>query len=267
MNLFETIFASSRVVSLILVPLIRGFASLFFAIAISKDCKARKNGSSSLWGLLVFISPVVFGLIYLFYSRFIDRSLPESLSDIKRVRSAGRFTAAAVLFYIVSLIIAVISIATGALSFVGSVLTDTNKVEIYKGNSYYDMNGVKYDNYEDVILYDKKGNTYHIELSPDGWNYYTYFDRNGNEYDIELCFISEDGYLYYDKEKTLTESEDLYYYDKTFFDENGNKFKAIGTAAFFDENGRIVLRHNSGKGMINVYSFADSEKKEDNSDN
>ena len=44
MNVNDTVLISSKVVQLILVPILRELAAVLLAIAISKDCKARKCG-------------------------------------------------------------------------------------------------------------------------------------------------------------------------------------------------------------------------------
>ena len=48
MNVNDTVLISSKVVQLILVPILRELAAVLLAIAISKDCKARDNGSGTL---------------------------------------------------------------------------------------------------------------------------------------------------------------------------------------------------------------------------
>lgn len=51
METIEAINLSSRTICLILVPMLRELAGVLLAIAISKDCKARDNGSGALWGI------------------------------------------------------------------------------------------------------------------------------------------------------------------------------------------------------------------------
>lgn len=54
MNVNDTVLISSKVVQLILVPILRELAAVLLAIAISKDCKARDNGSGTLWEFSLF---------------------------------------------------------------------------------------------------------------------------------------------------------------------------------------------------------------------
>jgi hypothetical protein len=56
MNVNDTVLISSKVVQLILVPILRELAAVLLAIAISKDCKARDNGSGTLWGVFTILS-------------------------------------------------------------------------------------------------------------------------------------------------------------------------------------------------------------------
>lgn len=60
MNVNDTVLISSKVVQLILVPILRELAAVLLAIAISKDCKARDNGSGTLWGVFTILSPDLF---------------------------------------------------------------------------------------------------------------------------------------------------------------------------------------------------------------
>ena len=59
MNVNDTVLISSKVVQLILVPILRELAAVLLAIAISKDCKARDNGSGTLWGVFTILSPTL----------------------------------------------------------------------------------------------------------------------------------------------------------------------------------------------------------------
>lgn len=81
MNVNDTVLISSKVVQLILVPILRELAAVLLAIAISKDCKARDNGSGTLWGVFTILSPTLSGLIYLVYSRFVVKRKPQSDKD------------------------------------------------------------------------------------------------------------------------------------------------------------------------------------------
>ena len=256
MNTVDAINLSSSAIYIILVPILREFAGVLLAIAISKDCKARDNGSGALWGLFTLIAPAFAGIIYCLYSRFLVKRDAKTDRDKKKIKASRRLTVWAVLVYIIALVIAVFAIITiTASGIASSINNDGTNINSLMYDEYYDMNGVKYDEGEQVILYDKEGNAYHIAESPNGWNYYPYFDEKGNEYSLEQCYISKDGYFYYDKNNELTDSDELYLYDKTFYDTEGNEYKAIGFYAFFDKDGKIVINHNSSHTIVNEYAF------------
>lgn len=258
METIGNIMASSRLIYLILVPIIRELASVLLAVAISKDCKARGNGSGALWGLFTLLSPVLAGIIYCVYSRFLTKRDGKTDQDKKQIKKSKKLTVWAILVYIIALILAIVCIITTAASGIASIVADDGtNINSFMYDEYYDMNGVKYDEPEKVILYDKQGNSYHIDESPNGWNYDTYFDQNGTECDLDLCYISKDGYLYYDKDSKLQNDDGLltYEYDKIYIDENGNEYKKIGECAFFDVNGRIINRYYIGRHIGNYYAF------------
>ena len=50
-------------------------------------------------------------------------------------------------------------------------------------------------------------------------------------------------------------SKDLFYYDKTFYDKDGNEYRAIGNYAFFDKDGKIVVNYNAYHSLVNEYAF------------
>ncbi len=113
MNVNDTVLISSKVVQLILVPILRELAAVLLAIAISKDCKARDNGSGTLWGVFTILSPTLSGLIYLVYSRFV----------VKSARSSVKLTAFAILIYFIALLIAIVAIITGTATQVIHILS------------------------------------------------------------------------------------------------------------------------------------------------
>lgn len=250
MNLIESIYASGKVMYLILFPVLREISAVLLAVAIAKDCKARNNGSSALWGVFTLFTPTLSGIIYFIYSRLLVKRKAKNPNAKKKAKSAYKLTAAAIAIYILSLIFAVVAIvASYASQITLSSEYDNIKEEFMPSftEEYYDRDGVKYDNGEDVILYDKNGNQYHYDLSPDGFNYYTYFDQNGNEYNIEYCYISSDGYFYYDYDNQLKDSDDLWYYDKHFYDSNGNEYAHIDNYAFWDKDGNIYIQYSGTK--------------------
>lgn len=261
METIGNIFVSSRIIYLILVPLIRELASILLAVAISKDCKARDNGSGILWGLFTLITPIFAGIIYAVYSRLLVDRKGETEQDFKNIKKSKKLTIWAILLYVVAVVIAIVCIITGAASAIAGMESDDGtNINSLMYDGYYDMNGIKYDEGSKVILYDKDGNSYHIEEDPEGWNYYPYFDEKGNSYSLEQCYISEDGYFYYDEDESLVpDSNGIldYEYDKIFYDKEGNKYKLIGEYAFFDKDGKIVINHLARHGTMNEYATFD----------
>lgn len=259
MEILQTIFASSRIIYLILVPALRGISGILFAFAISKDCKSRDNGSSALWGLFALISPMLAGIIYFIYSRFLVSRKPQTIKDKKHAIKSKLLIIWAVLFYISALIIGGVSFMTSAASGIAAIISDDGtQINSYKYDEYYDMNGRKYEKGEDVILYDTEGKSYHIEEDPDGWNYYPYFDENGKSYDLDKSYISKEGFFYFDENDSLIPDRDgmfVFEYDKIFHDEEGNEYRKIGNFAFFDKDGKVVTNHPSGHTSINEYAF------------
>lgn len=250
MNLLEYIYASGRIMYLILVPVLREISAVFLAIAISKDCKARDNGSGALWGLFTLITPALSGIIYFIYSRLIVKRDAKTNDDKKKIKASYKLTITAVLIYILSLIFAVTAIITSFASEIAVLSDDDNTEKEYSlsfADEYYDRNGVRYDSGEEVIIYDRNGNSYHYAESPNGFNYYTYFDENGNEYDISYCYISKDGYFYYDSNNLLEGSDDLWYYDKHFYDKEGNEYAHIDDYVFWDKDGNICIQYMGTK--------------------
>lgn len=99
MSLTESLAVSGYVGKAIIVPVLRVIASILFAVAISKDCKSRTNASSTLWGILTLIFPVLFGIIYFVYSRFFIEKSPDSYVDKKLSKSSKIYFSLAVIFY------------------------------------------------------------------------------------------------------------------------------------------------------------------------
>lgn len=120
MNTVEAINLSSRVVYIILVPVLRELAGVLLAVAISKDCKARDNGSGALWGLFTLIFPALSGITYCVYSRFLVKRNAKTHTDKKRIKTSRRLTVGAVLVYFVALVVGCIAIVTGLASGIAS---------------------------------------------------------------------------------------------------------------------------------------------------
>lgn len=110
MNFLMGLGASGVLVWEIAVPFFRFVSSLLFAFAISKDCKSRDNGSTALWGLFTFFSPLIAGAIYWFYSRYLITRKPVSENDFKLANQSKKLFVAAVFFYILTGILLVCSV-------------------------------------------------------------------------------------------------------------------------------------------------------------
>lgn len=259
MNNIENIFLSSEIIYLILIPILRELAGILLAIAISKDCKARNNGSGALWGLFTLIMPAIAGILYYVYSRLLVKRKGKTNKDKKKIKQSRKLTISAIIIYIFAIILAIVCIVTGVASGIATYLTnDEISINALSYDEYYDMNGKKYDNARDVVLYDKAGNSYHIDEDPDGWNYYPYYDEMGNKYDLDKCYISKDGYLFYDKDDSLIADEHSLFvkeYEMVFHDNDGNEYKLIGNYAFFDKNDKIIINHMGRRGYMNIYAF------------
>lgn len=164
MNTIETIYASGRIVYLILVPFLRELAGMFLAIAISKDCKARDNGSGALWGVFTLVTPLFAGVIYFIYSRLLVKRKGKTKEDKKKIKSSRKLTAFAVFVYALSVIVAIVAVITSLSSGIALAEKEDGEANINSiiYDEYYDKNGVRYENGKDVILYDKNKNKYHF---------------------------------------------------------------------------------------------------------
>lgn len=245
MDIVTTSFLSGRIAYLIIAPLLREISAVLLAFSISKDCKARDNGSGVLWGIFTLITPVLSGVIYLIYSRYLTKRDGKTLKDKNKIKSAKKLAICSGIVYLISLILVIASVITMAASGLAAASKDDfSDIDAY---NYYDMNGTQYDSADRVPLYDENGNKYELKKVPDGVNWYAYFDRNGNQYELEQSYISKDGYFYYDSDYSLTESDELYYYDKHFYDSQGNEYAHIDDCAFWDSNGNICIRYNGNR--------------------
>ncbi len=110
MNTIEAIYASGRIVQLILVPVFREIAAVLLAVAITKDCKARDNGSGALWGLFTLLAPILSGIIYAIYSRALVDRKGKTEKDKKNIKISKWLTFLAVCTYILSIIIAIVAV-------------------------------------------------------------------------------------------------------------------------------------------------------------
>jgi heme/copper-type cytochrome/quinol oxidase subunit 2 len=241
MDTLKTVFTNSGAIYLVVVPILRELSAVFLAIAISKDCKARYNKNNILWAIFTLLSPVFVGIIYFIYSRAINKCENQDTSN-KKVKSAKKLTALAIIIYVISVILCIASFSTIIGTEIVSQVNDNGSLMF---NDYYDIDGNEYENAKDVPLYDKDGNKYVIKKVNKGINWYAYFDELGNQYELEDSYISKDGCFYYDGEQKLEHKGKLVTTDTIFYDEQGNEYVAIGQYAYFDKDGNIF--HRFGK--------------------
>ena len=161
MEQLDAIFLSGSIIKIIIPPLLRQLAALLFAIAIAKDCKARKNGSYGLWFVFTFLLPVLSGVIYFIYSRILVKRKPDTPEEKKKAKTSIRLSVIAVLLYIISLVVAVVALITGIASGIAITASDNATDSVIFGqllSDYYDINGNAYEDSYDVPLFDKAGN-------------------------------------------------------------------------------------------------------------
>lgn len=104
---------------------------------------------------------------------------------------------------------------------------------IGKNSTFYDMKGNPYDSKEDILYYDRDGNTYKL----DGFE----FDgdlvcvETGDRLNCVFCYVDGEGYLYYDKDNKLKYNEEYdYYYD------GSSKVYYPATLAEWNSRGRLL---------------------------
>jgi heme/copper-type cytochrome/quinol oxidase subunit 2 len=237
MDILKTLFSTSGAIYLVVVPILRELSAVFLAIAISKDCKARYNKNNILWAIFTLLSPVFVGIIYFIYSRVINKCEKQDISD-KKIKSAKKLTVLAIIIYVISVILCIVSFSTIIGTEIYSQVKDNSSLMF--NDSYYDINGNEYENATDVPLYDQDGNKYVIKKVNESINWYAYFDELGNQYELEDSYISKDGCFYYDDEQKLEHKGKIVTTDTIFYDEQGNEYVAIGQYAYFDNDGNII---------------------------
>lgn len=237
MDILETVFSTGGATYFVVVPVLRELSAIFLAIAIFKDCKVRYNKSNILWGLFSLLSPALVGIIYFIFSRIINKCEIKNTNDKKKIKSAKKITVLAIIIYIVSFVLCIVSVSTIIGTEIASQVTDNGSLMF---NNYYDINGKEYEKATDVPLFDKDGNKYVIKKVPEGINWYAYFDELGNLYELEDSYISKDGCFYYDNEHKLKHKGKIITTDTIFHDELGNEYVAIGQYAYFTNDGKII---------------------------
>lgn len=237
MDILETAFSTGGATYFFVVPILRELSAIFLAIAISKDYRARYNKRNMIWALLSLLSPVLIGIIYFVFSRVISTCEIKDINDKKKIKSAKKITVLAIIIYIVSFVLCIVSVSTIIGTEIASQVTDNGSLMF---NNYYDINGNEYEKATDVPLFDKEGNKYVIKKVSKGINWYAYFDELGNQYELEDSYISKDGCFYYDNEHKLKYNGKIITTDTIFHDEQGNEYAAIGQYAYFTDDGKII---------------------------
>lgn len=124
MSTIDAIYASGRIVYLILVPVLRELSAVLLAFAILKDCKARDNGSGALWGLFTLLAPVLSGIIYFVYSRLLVKRKGNTPKDKKQIISARKLTFLSISTYVISLIVALAALITSTASGLTTIISE-----------------------------------------------------------------------------------------------------------------------------------------------
>ncbi len=124
MSIAESILASGFVGWKIAVPVLRAVSSVLLALAVSKDCKSRNNGSAPLWGFTVLLSPLLFGIIYFVYSRFLREKSQEDCRNKKGERQSKILCIAAVFVYVVMIAVLIVSIIVSVSSAAAVMLSE-----------------------------------------------------------------------------------------------------------------------------------------------
>jgi len=126
---------SGRLVYMVLVPLLRALAAGLLAWAIAKDCTARRNGSTVLWALLAFLSPLICGTVYFIYSRFWVERKPESAQDRRLDKSAKKLVVWSAAVYVIACVIAIVAVITmiaSGIAIIGSEDFPVSVMPLYK---------------------------------------------------------------------------------------------------------------------------------------
>lgn len=238
----------------------KNFSLLFTAIITligAIICAVQMHGGSDTagWaGIIVFpFSCYISGLFINYYMQLIyliafviGSVLPVLISYI-----------ASLIFGIKTKKLRYILIAVMVLACIGSAVKSAVNIKqiadnsIYKDgefyHAYFDVNGNKYESYEDVLYYDKNGNVYYQthnhsaeEYSDEGYSYISEMtDQNGNEYNIHDFYVYADGYIFMDKDNTVQMRNDLgadVITDWMYIDGNGNICSPL-YGVYYSQNG------------------------------
>lgn len=106
---------------------------------------------------------------------------------------------------------------------------------IFEGLTYYDMLGNSYDNPNDVLFYDREGNTYNC--IQDTENFETYYVNTNTKEKLpnEKCFVDSEGYFVFDEKGEISLDDNLL----TAKDKNGNKY-CVASVVIWNEDGEMM---------------------------
>lgn len=229
-SLIFYVFLGGIILSKINDRKIRNYSLIFTAFLVLAGgiaCASVMSGGSdtAVWGGMI-IFPIATAVAELFHKNNSDTIyliafvvgavLPVLLSYLASIAFAVEKKKLKTVLIAVMAFICISSAIQGALT-IFSVYDDS----IYKNgefyNAYYDINGNKYESYEEVPYYDRNGNVYYQtynhpveENSEEWWSYVGEMtDENGKEYNIDDFYVYADGYIFMDKDNTVEIREDL----------------------------------------------------------
>lgn len=143
------------------------------------------------------------------------------------------------------IVLAITAIAVIGFVISGIITQHNIRKDSYLGDdgayysAYFDMNGNKYENQEDVPYYDRQGNVYHwtydndknADYEDDIYDYVGEITASdGTQYSWEIVYIDTDGYLYIDEKDELELRDDIPDDEVTewdYEDKNGMHYSGI----------------------------------------
>ena len=237
-NASQLLHTAGGVGVLIVAPILRSLATLCVVLSLYKDIKAYSRPHLWKWILCAFFIPIWTRLAYFIYYRFIDKPLCAVEPNHKQKKQGRVCLILAIIAYILSAVIAVISAITMGAGYIKSIVDDEPLLTVYdsKGNEYHDL--------YDIPLYDREGNIYVRDLENVSLFSPSYYrDQNGNLYEEDQCYIDEDGYFFFDKDNTLT----VYEKDDTYCTDGDKRYFQLWQLVYWEKDGSIWIRNRNGR--------------------
>ena len=239
-NVSQGLFLTGGTGYLIVVPVLRGIATVLMVVSIYNALKI--NSGKYKWGWVFFtcLSPIITRIVYEIYSRWTAKK--ENRVILKPKHNTALLILSVVLF-VVSAVLSFVSIISMGLGFIKSYVDNEPIAAVYDvyGNECFD--------YMEVPLYDREGNVYTYE--PAWFVVGDYVDQNGNALDGERCYLSQDGFLYYDEHNTLKPYKT---YEEYYTDGNQIYYDLWGYV-YWDADG--VVYGQNGRYSIELFDFED----------